>query len=208
MNHPGPVAAIIAVAFSGVAATQPALLAVAHSFKMLNEAAFAAPLPTLDAAAARALAMMENVRATLPPGVARDLASELRALDAARRAGDRPGISLASAEIYRMLVVLAGPHTKIPPEVRLLDYARMRYKADLQVRPPRWDDGRDDAIYARARWNDLRPRITEGSLRLKVDMGLDELDSAVRDRDLVRADQAANDFLDLIDQLEAYFAAL
>jgi hypothetical protein len=50
---------------------------------VLNEAAFAAPHSTLGPAAMRAPAMMESVRATLPPGVTLDVASELRALDAA-----------------------------------------------------------------------------------------------------------------------------
>ena len=207
MFRPTPVIAVIALAVAGAAVAQPGMLAAAEAFKRLGEAAFSAPDSDLKAAVARASAMVAGVRATLPPGAARDMDAELRTLAAASRAGDRASIALASAEAYRILVGLSNPASKIPPEVRLLDYARLRYKGDLLARPPGWDDARDAVAFARERWTTLRPRIGSGSLRLKIDDVLDELDSAAADRDPARGDQAANDLLDLIDQLEAYFAA-
>lgn len=84
MTRASPVAAVIVLASSGAVAAQPGLLAAAAAFKVLSEAAFAVPDPALYAAAAHALTTMAGVRAAIPPGVARDVQAELRALDAAR----------------------------------------------------------------------------------------------------------------------------
>lgn len=200
-----PVTAILVVASASVAAAQPALLPAAGSFRELSEAAFAAPQPALDQAAERALVSMGRVRASLPPGESREVGTQLAALDAARRGGDRPRIALASAEVYRILVTFAGPQTKIPPEVRLLDYSRLRYQGALATAPLRWDDARGAVVYARARWAELSPRVTEGSLRLRVGDALDAMDSAAGDRSSPRADQAASDFQSVVSQLQAYF---
>jgi hypothetical protein len=201
-----PVAAVIA--FAGAAAAQPGLLATAQAFKLLSEGAFSTPDPALEAQAARASAMVTGMRPTLPPGAARDAQAELQALEAARRAHDRAGVALASADVYRILVSLSDQASKVPPEVRLLDYARLRYNADLRARPPRWDDARDAVAFALGRWTAIAPRVTDGSLRLKVDDALNRLNIAAGDRDPGRADRASNDLLDLIQQLDAVFVAL
>jgi hypothetical protein len=208
MIRSGPAAAVIALAVAGVAAAQPALTAAAGTFKMLSEAAFAGTESAIAAAAARAEAAAAGVRPALPPGAARDLEAQLQALEAARRARDRSGIALASAEAYRILASLSDRTSKIPAEVRLLDYARLRFKADTRAAPPRWDDARDAVAFARARWAPIAPRVTTGSLRIQVDKALDDLDAAAGDRDPIKADQASDRFLDLTHQLEAYFAAL
>jgi hypothetical protein len=208
MFRSSPVAAIIALAVGAAAAAQPALNPAAQAFKVLSEAAFTTPDATLDATTARAVTRVAGARGAVPPAVAGELQAELRTLDAARRARNRAGVALASAEVYRILVEVGGPTTKIPPEVRLLDYARLRYEADLQAGPTRWDDARDAAAFARARWTEIAPRVNAGALRLQVDQTIDQLDVAAGDRDPELANQAAGDLSDLVQQLEAYFVAL
>jgi hypothetical protein len=210
MFHSSPVvAAVIALAFSGAAAAQPALTAAAPAFRMLSQAAFVTPDSALDASTARAVARVASVRATFPPAATAELEDQLRRLDAARRARNRAGVALASAEVYRILVEVGGPNaTKIPPEVRLLDYARLRYQADLQAGPTRWDDARNAAAFARSRWTEIAPRVASGALVLQVDQAIDNMDIAAGDRDPVQADRAVGDLSDVVQQLEAYFIAL
>lgn len=58
----------------------------------------------------------------------------------ARNANNRADIALASIEGFREVVGVMPGRSLVPADVRLLDYAGLRYDADVQASTPRWAD--------------------------------------------------------------------
>ena len=182
------------------------LLAAAEPFEVLTEAAFTARLLALDQAIATAVATADHVMPALPPEAQWELKTQLDAIAAARLVADRPGVALASAEIYRLFVSYGSPD-EVPKEVALLRYAGLRYDADLKARPIRWDDMIQAATFGHRTWAAVEGRVLEAVLHERMSKALNDMADATRRRDAALADDAQKRELELASLLEAYFTA-
>jgi hypothetical protein len=180
------------------------LLAAAEPFEAIAGTAFTARYPELDPLIAKAVATAERVKPLLPPDARQELGTRLDEIAAARRVDDRPGIALAAAEVYRILVSHA-PHAPVPTEVALLDYAGLRYGADLKARPIRWGDMTEAVAYARRIWGAIERRVGDKPLHDGFARALADMGAAVQRRDAAAAADAVKREMDLVDMLETWF---
>jgi len=187
-------------------AAQAGLHAAAEPFKALTKTAFTAKPVDLDKAIAAAMASAERARPALPAEAKSKLKAQLDAIAAARPAGDRAGIALASVEVYRLLASLASPGPT-PVEVNFLDYAGLRYDAGLKARPLRWEDMIEAAAFGQEKWSAIANGVTDAALRQRMSSALTDMAVAAQRKDATLAAGAATRELALVDLLEAYAAS-
>ena len=193
-----------AAATSATLATAP--LPASEYFEGLTEQAFTASPAELDALIEQAGEAAARDGKALAPPTASTLARLLTEIDAARVSLNRADLAIASIESYRLLVS-AGPVTETAPvQVSLLDYAGFRYGADLGAQPVRWDDAVAAADYAAGQWRQIEPRVTDVALRELFSAAVTGLKTAAQNQDLVAARAVDQTELDLVDELEAFFA--
>lgn len=183
------------------------LLAAAEPFEKLTEIAFTAPLPEIDKTIVDAHSAAASVRPLLSTASA-NLADKLFLdIDRARKGSDRPGLALASIEIYRGIVSSVPSGTKVPSAVSLLDYAGFRYQADLKAAPPRWKDMSDAMRFAQSQWSALKPKLNDTALATSFEKTLADMEKAVAKKDVAFAAASAAEELNMVDKLEIHFAA-
>ncbi len=183
------------------------LRAAAEPFEKLTEISFSAAFPTIDLTIGEAQAAARGVRESLSKDAADQLASQLSAMKSARQKHDRSGLALTAIEAYRVLVSAVTDNAKIPVGVSLLDYAGFRYDADLKASPIRWDDMARAATFARETWDGLLPRTKASPVATRFEKAITEMDKAVVQKSKPLAASSVKSELDLVDQLEKFFAA-
>jgi len=147
------------------------------------------------------------VQTLLPEQSAKRFGDGMEALNAAYRNDRRAAIALSSIEVYRTLVTAVADGAKVPAEVNLLDYAAYRYRADLKSSPRRWLDMADAAGFARQTWTVLTPKVGSPALEARVVSAITAMEQAAGRKDQSAAAKAAQNQLDLVDDLEKHFAS-
>lgn len=181
-------------------------LAASEYFEGLTEQAFTASPAELDVLIGQAGEAAARDDKALAPATASSLARRLTEIDAARASLNRADLAIASVESYRLLVT-AGPATETAPvQVSLLDYAGFRYGADLGAQPVRWDDADVAADFAATQWRQIEPRVTDPALRGRFSDSMTGLKAAAQAQDLAAARRVDQTELDLVDELEVFFA--
>jgi hypothetical protein len=146
-----------------------------------------------------------KVRKFLPEEAQGELSKRLGDLRAALGADNRSEIALSSVEGYRILV--SSTHEpKVSAAVGLLDYSGFRYNADLKTRPIRWSDMEKVLEYANGQWSSISNRITDEGLVTRFGAALGEMERAVIEKNVAKAEAAVKLELDLVDRLERYFS--
>ncbi len=182
------------------------IMAAAEPFQALTESAFSADPGRLTELIATAKSSARAVAPDLSPGARSVLASRLEEIDRAARDRRPADLAIASVEAYRTLIESAPSSGPVPPQVSLLDYAGFRCQADLNADPTRWRDVTEAVAFARQQWSALEPQVRDEALRSRMSDAISELGLAADRSDVARADKAAARQLDLVDELEAYFA--
>ncbi len=183
------------------------LRAASEPFEKLTEISFDQSLAAIDRVIAEAQKSVAGLGNALSAEIARQVRQQLSALRAARTKADRVALALSSIEIYRLLVTATSPGAKIPTEVYLLDYAGFRWSADLKAVPVRWDDMALAASFARTNWARLLPVLGTSAVSAKVSKALADMEQSVAQRNAPMAAAAVKAELDVVDELEAFFAA-
>jgi len=209
-TNPATPAEPTAAAPGAVASTPGALvaapLAASEYFETLTEQAATATPAELDTIIAQAKVAAARDGRLLQPGPAGELALYLQVMDRARDSMARPDLAIASIEAFRLFVSAGDGTAAIPVQVSLLDYAGFRYAVDVSARPIRWDDAAVAADYAAARWAEIEPRISDVGLKGRFGASVVGLKTAVHAHDSADAGRRAKAELDLVDELETYFA--
>ena len=182
------------------------IIAAAEPFEALTESAFSADHAKLNDLIATAKSSARAVATDLSPAARSLLASRLEEIDGARRDGRSADMAIASVEGYRTLIESASAAGPVPPQVSLLDYAGFRYQADLNATPARWRDATEAVAFARRQWSALGPQVRDEVIRARMSDAITELGLAADSSDAARAADAAVRQLDLVDELEVYFA--
>ena len=183
------------------------LRAASEPFEKLTEISFDQSLAAIDRVIAEAQKSVAGLGNALSAEVARQVRQQLSALRAARTKADRVALALSSIEIYRLLVTATSPGAKIPTEVYLLDYAGFRWSADLKAVPVRWDDMALAASFARTNLARLLPVLGTSAVSAKFSKALADMEQSVAQRNAPMAAAAVKAELDVVDELEAFFAA-
>ena len=181
------------------------LLAAAEPFEALTEMAFSVPGPRVDSAIATADAATMRVRSSLSQASAAQLDAWLAVVHQASKSDDRAALALSSVEAYRILVSDAPPG-KVPTAVSLMDYAGMRYDADFRAMPIRWPDMKEAAMYAHEQWNSISDKITDTTLRERVDAAVTDMEVGADLQNTFKARRSVTAEQELVDELEGYFA--
>lgn len=190
-----------------VNASHSALMAAAEPFEALTEQAATATPAVLDKLIGEARSAGDGVSTSLDQTQKDRLASQLADIAAAQKAGDHTAIALASVEAYRTLVESATDTGMSSRAVSLLDYAGFRYQTNLAAKPTRWSDAQAAVDFADIQWAALSPKIADTSLQKEVSTSIAEMRKATQTKDPGLAKSASTTELDLVDKLEAYFAA-
>ncbi|WP_339913715.1 hypothetical protein [uncultured Brevundimonas sp.] len=201
-----PTVAVPGAAASTSGAPVAAPLAASEYFETLTEqAATATPgqLDTMIAQAKVAAARDSHLLQSRPAG---ELALYLQVIERARGSMARADLAIASIEAFRLFVSAGDGTAVVPVQVSLLDYAGFRYAVDVSATPIRWDDAVVAADYAAARWAEIEPRISDVGLRGRFGASVVGLKTAVHAHDSADAGRRAKAELDLVDELETYFA--
>lgn len=205
-QQPGSAPEPKATAAATPAVPTTASLPASEYFEGLTEQAFTASPAELDALIKQAGEAAARDGKTLPPATATTLVRLLTEIDTARASLNRADLAIASVESYRLLVS-AGPVTETAPvQVSLLDYAGFRFGADLGAQPVRWDDAVVAADFAATQWRQIEPRVTDAALRGRFSAAVAGLKAAAEHQDLAAARRVDQTELDLVDELEAFFA--
>ncbi|WP_339930130.1 hypothetical protein [uncultured Brevundimonas sp.] len=175
-------------------------------FETLTETAFSATPAQLDATIAQARAAVARDRRTLSPPVAALLDERLRQIADAREGLNRADLAIASIEAFRLVVSATSTAGGVPLEVSLLDYAGFRYGADLKAPVVRWDDAAQAADFAAEQWALISARVSDQALRSRFGAAVAAMAASARNRDAAGAALAGATELDLVDELETFFA--
>jgi hypothetical protein len=198
-GSPAPVAAT-------PAGTDTAPLPASEYFEGLTEQAFTATPAQLDGLIAQARKAAARDGKTLAASPAETLTRRLTEIDAARASLNRANLAIASVEAFRLFVTSGPSSDGVPVEVSLLDYAGFRYGADLAAQPPRWEDAVVAADFAETQWRLIAPRVTDATLQQRVSAAITGLKTAARNQEPAAALRVDQTELDLVDELEAFFA--
>jgi len=183
------------------------LRAASEPFEKLTEISFDQDLTTIDQTISEAQKSVAELGNALSGEAAQQVGQQLSALRTGREKADRVALALSSIEIYRLLVTAAAPGSKVPNEVYLLDYAGFRCNADLKAVPVRWEDMAQAASFARASWAVLLPMAERSPISARFSKALADIEQSVAQRDAPLAAAAVKAELDLVDELETFFAA-
>ncbi len=184
-----------------------ALIAAAEPFEALTEQAATATPAMLDTLIGDVGTAASGISGLLDQTQRRRLDANLADMAVAHDAGYATGVALAAVEGYRTLVESAGDTGRTPTAVSLLDYAGFRYQANLAPTPPRWLDAAAAVDFADHQWAALSPQVADEPLRDQMNNAIGDMRKAVQTTDPVLAKSASTKELDLVDKLEAYFAA-
>ncbi len=182
------------------------LMAAAEPFENLTESAFITDTKKLDDLIAKAKSSADGSSKLLLPSEARVLAGHVAAINSARTGNNRADLAIAAVEGYRTLVSNASSNMKVPKQVSLLDYAGFRYQADLKANPARWSDTARAVNFADAQWKQISATVSDAALTKKVSDALAAMRSSSQSKDTKAAMDASTRELDLVDELEQYFA--
>ncbi len=183
-----------------------ALMAAAEPFENLTESAFTPDTKKLDDLIAKAKTSAGGAAKLLTASEATVLSNHMSNIDAARATNERANLAIAAVEGYRTLVSNSGGHQKIPKEVSLLDYSGFRYQADLKAQPVRWSDTGQAVDFADSQWQKISATVADKGLLTRMSTALTSMRSASHNKDSKAAMAASTHELDLVDELEKYFA--
>jgi len=184
------------------------LHASAEPFEGLTEQAFTAPWPQIDGLIAEGRTAAANARRVLPGARAAALDRQIATIAAARQAGDRPGLALASVETFRQLVEgQDAAAAQVPIPVSLLDYAGFRYDALAQAPKIDWAAMEQAARFAGRQWQAIAPMVTSKALPGVMTTSLGAMSLAAKRHDTAFARSAAATELALVDLIEEQVAS-
>ena len=181
-------------------------MAAAEPFENLTENAFTSDPGKLDGFIAKARTSADGASKLLSPDEAKTLSGHVAAIDAARAGSNRADLAIAAVEGYRTLVSNAGGQQKVSKHVSLLDYSGFRFQADLKAKPMRWSDTAQAIDFADAQWREIADTVNDQTLCRKMSEALAGMRSASQSKDAAAAMGASTRELDLVDDLEHYFA--
>ena len=183
------------------------LLAALEPLEGLTEQA----LENSDAKVLKNLKAAEAARITTLGLLAPDAAARFDALfgeaRAAQKKKDHVALALAAAELYKVIASALDPAAlAIPQEVSLLDYVGFRTKALLKVTPPDWNLLAATAREANGYWAKIRAQVSNKKLQAAMDKAQAGLARAAETKDARLSASATREDLDLVDDLEKFFA--
>ncbi|KHK93575.1 hypothetical protein [Novosphingobium malaysiense] len=182
------------------------LLAAAEPFENLTESAFSASQAELAKLVKSVHSSAQPVTSDLPAIAAQNLKNRLQEIDKAQNADNRSEIALAAVEGYRTLVSNVRGKIAVPPQVSLLDYAGFRIQADLKAKSTRWADISYALTFAKDRWGEISNQVQDRKIVSDMQAALSHMKNAAAAKDKKELMQASTRELDLVDELETYFA--
>jgi DNA-binding GntR family transcriptional regulator len=202
----------IALAPLGAIAATPAeqnekLLKATDPYEGLTESAIDGAAAKVAKALKTAKSASAATRTLLSPEAAGRFDTLLAETKSAQAKSDLVAVALASAELYKLLVTACDPAVlAVPAEVNLLDYVGFRSTALLKAAKPDWSAFAATAQEGNALWTKIRARVTDKKLQAGMDQALAGLTTAAAKQDAALAATSAKQDLDLVDELEHFFA--
>ena len=183
------------------------LLAADEPYEGLTETAIDGNAAKIAKAFKAAEAGRTATRALLAPATAARFDVLFTALAAAHAKPDHLDLALQSAELYKLIVSACDAATLVVPmEVSLLDYAGFRTNALLKSPSPDWAALGATALEANGNWSKIRSRVTDKKLLAGMDAAQRSLAAAAEKHDAALSHASAKNDLDLVDDLEKFFA--
>lgn len=209
--------ALAGLAFALLAATPLAaadalhnrkVLAALEPFEALTEAALTGNAAKVGRAFEAAQGSRADARSLLSDADAARLDEAFAGLEAADSGRDYVGEALQAAELYKLLVLSLDTAGLTAPirEVNLLDYVGFRITALLRAAPPDWAAIAATAEEAGACWAAIRDRVGDHRLQGRMDRAQKGIAGGAQAQDAVLTRASVQNDLDLVDELEAYFA--
>ena len=202
----------IALAPLGALAATPSeqnekLLAATDPYEGLTESAIEGDAAKVAKGLKAAKSAASATRTLLSPNAAGRFDTLLAETTSAQAKSNMVAVALASAELYKLLVTACDPAAlAVPAEVNLLDYVGFRSTALLKAAKPDWSALAATAQEGNALWTKIRIRVTDQKLQSGMDQALAGLTTAAAKQDAVLAATSAKQDLDLVDELEHFFA--
>lgn len=155
------------------------LLAALEPLEGLTETALGGNAGKIEKALKSAGADRAATRALLPHAAAAQFDARFEEALSAQQKHDHLAVSLAAAELYKLVASALDPATlTIPREVSLLDYVGFRTKALLAAAQPDWPAIAATAHEANGYWGKIRDRVTDAKLRSAMEQAQQDLASA------------------------------
>ena len=206
-------AALAALAVSPLAVTaanspqNEKILEATDPFEGLTETALTGNAGKIATAFKATQQARTATRALLPAASTARYDEQFAALDTAQAKHDNLAVSLAAAELYKVLVSsLDSAALEVPKEVGLLDYVGFRISALLKAPSIDWPAIAATTKEANAYWATVRDRVSDTKLRTQMDAAQKGLTTAAQSRNTALAQTSVKSDLDLVDDLEKHFA--
>lgn len=206
-------AALVALVLAPVRGATPVslrneqLLAALESLEGLTEDALGGSAGKIEKALKSAEADRAKTRALLAPELAARFDKLFSEATAAHKKQDNIATALAAAELYKVITEALDPAAlTIPKEVSLLDYVGFRTKALLAAATPDWNAIAQTAREANGYWATIRSRVTDKKLQSAMEKAQRDLAGAAEKKDAALSAAATRQDLDLVDELESFFA--
>lgn len=204
--------AFVAFSILGAAAATPAeqnekLLKATDPFEGLTETAIDGNSAKIAKAVKTAEEARPATRALLTAGAATRFDQLFDELTAAHAKRDFVTVALQSAELYKVLVTACDASALVVPmEVSLLDYAGFRIHALLKASAPDWSAIAAVTVEANGYWAKIRSRVANKKLQSGMDKAQAAMAASAAKHDAALSHSSAKANLDLVDDLEKFFA--
>lgn len=183
------------------------LLAALEPLEGLTEDALGGSVAKIEKSLKSADADRAKTRGLLTPELAARFDKLFSEVNSAHKKKDNIATALAAAELYKVVTEALDPTAlTIPKEVSLLDYIGFRTKALLQAPTPDWNAIAQTAREANGYWATIRSRVTDKKLQFAMEKAQRDLAGAAEKKDAALCAAATREDLDLVDELESFFA--
>jgi hypothetical protein len=177
-------------------------------FEGLTEAALTGDAAKVAIAYKTVQGSRTNARALLSGAMASRFDELFVQLEATHAKHNYIGESLQAVEIYKLMVFSLDTTSLTAPtrEVNLLDYVGFRLTALLQAPSVDWAAIAATTMEANGYWAAIRGQVGDAQLQRKMDETQKGIASGAERQDASQARANVKKDLDLVDELERYFA--
>lgn len=184
------------------------ILAALEPFESLTETALTGNAAKVAIAYKTVQGSRPNARMLLSGAMASRFDELFAQLEATHAQHDYIGESLQAAELYKLMVLSLDTTALTAPtkEVNLLDYVGFRLTALLQAPSPDWTAIAATTTEANGYWAAIRDQVGDAQLQRKMDETQKSIASGAERQDASLTRSSVKNDLDLVDELERYFA--
>jgi hypothetical protein len=179
------------------------LLGFNEAYEVLTEKALTDDVNSIKSAWKDAKGQQKDIDATLDAAGAKKYDDLLAIASQANKQKKWVDLSLASAEIYKFIVLACDASVlDVPASVHILDYVGFKNKAYLKMATVDWSLISQSVTEGQNEWSKIKDQVTDKGLSKSMCDAIDGIAKATKEKDSALLTSANETMLNLVDELE------